>query len=488
MLEHYLDAYIDELYKRENSFCSKEQKSLFTKDDYYKLLRPVINLISENKDESLDELRSKLYELSGLDSSVKKFVYEKEIVSGLVFSYGTKNYKETIVIGNKEEVRLDKSNNLVPSIESMSMDTIFDLASVTKVFTMLSILLLVSRAQINLNDEVVKYASEFKNLKGVTILDLLSFQVPLKTSNRIDKCSSRDEAEKLLFNISVDTGSNNLHPYTDMGAMVLKYVVEHVSGVSFYDYIDENILKKLGLNDTHVVVPKYKLSRVSSTNADVKYYKDGSLVMNNVSPIGVTYDPKAKIMGQSEGNLSGHAGMFSTVDDMIMLEKGIISGKIINDKYMEMISKNRTGREYKDSIGAKKYVQYLGLLCYSKNPILHDSELFHAMSGKSFSTSGYTGTKGTVDPLNEIFFFLSGNRTHNRLTYVDESRKKEIITNNNGKKYIILPDGKELIDSTDYVWERDDYITNKALMLALQYKMLEDIYSYSESEEEVKQL
>ena len=53
MLEHYLDAYIDELYKRENSFCSKEQKSLFTKDDYYKLLRPVINLISENKDDIL---------------------------------------------------------------------------------------------------------------------------------------------------------------------------------------------------------------------------------------------------------------------------------------------------------------------------------------------------------------------------------------------------------------------------------------------------
>lgn len=491
MLENYLESYVNNLYEKQNTGAFMEQKGLYSKKDYYELLKPVIELIIKYKDYSIDELRHKLYEKSNIQDNLIDFIYKKEMVPGMVFSYGTKNYKETVIIGNRQEVSLDENGKIVPSLEKMTEDTIFDLASLTKVFTSLSILKLVENGTISLNDEVVRYDPRFKNLKGITIYDLITFGIPLKTNGRVDKASTREEAEQLLFDIEAYRESTNRRPYTDMGAMVLKYVIEKASGMNYYNFVEENILNKLNMSDTHVVVPKIKLNRVSSTNLDGKYYKNGNFSIMT-TPRGVVYDPKAQIMGQQDGVLSGHAGMFSTVKDMINLAKGIIGGQIIDNKYVEMMAKNRTGKKYIED-GKEKYVQYLGMLCYSKNPILSDSELFHAMSGKSFASAGWTGTQLTVDPVNELFFFMAANRSHNRMTFIDPSQRDKVEIDENGKKTILLPNGDIKIDATRFAWDKDAAIVHPTLKLAIQYKMLEDVYSLInninlEPQENVKRL
>lgn len=476
MLEQYLENYVNNLYLRQNLGAKPEQQGLYTKKDYFELLKPVIELIKEYKDYSIDELRAKLYENSNIDANLIDFIYKKEMVPGMVFSYGTKNYKETIVIGNRQEISLDENGNFIPAIEKMTEDTIFDLASITKIFTSISILKLVSNNTICLNDEVIKYSPQFKNLKGVTIYDLMTFGIPLKTNGRVDRASSKEEAEKILFDIEVDQESLNRKPYTDMGAMVLKYVIESASGMNYYYFVEENILKKLNMNDTHVVVPKMKLDRVASTNFDGKYYKDGNFSITTTAPKGVVYDPKSQIMGQPVGVLSGHAGMFSTASDMTNFAKGIMGGQVIDENYVEMMVKNRTGKKYIED-EKEKYVQYLGMLCYSKNPILADSELFHAMSGKSFASAGWTGTQLTVDPINELYFFMAANRSHNRMTYIDPSQRDKVEINENGKKTILLPNGDIKIDATRFAWDRDSAVVHPTLKLVIQYKMLEDVYS-----------
>lgn len=476
MTENYLDNYVELLFQNQNSGALKEQQGLFTKKDYYDLLKPVLELVSKYKDYTIEELRNKLFENSGVEENLNDFINKKEMVPGMVFSYGTKNYKETVVIGNRQEVSLNDKGEFVPALEKMTEDTIFDLASVTKIFTSLSILKLVQNGTINLNDEIVKYAPEFKNLKGITIYDLITFGVPLKTNGRVDRASSKEEAEQILFDIEVDKESNNRRPYTDMGAMVLKYVIENASGMNYYQFIDENILKKLKMIDTHVVVPKIKLDRTASTNFDGKYYKDGNFSITTNAPKGTVYDPKAQIMGQQEGILSGHAGMFSTASDMTSLAKGIIGGQVIDDDYVEMMAKNRTGKKYIED-EKEKYVQYLGMLCYSKNPILSDSELFHAMSGKAFASAGWTGTQLTVDPINELYFFMAANRSHNRMTFIDPAQRDKVEIDENGKKTILLPNGDIKIDATRFAWDRDAAIVHPTLKLTIQYKMLEDVYS-----------
>ena len=475
MLEKYLTNYVDDLYNKQNLGAMPEQKGLYSKKDYYELLKPVIDCFSKYKDYSIEEIRNILYNESGIEEKVRDFIYKTEIVPGLVFSYGTENYKETVVIGNRQEVSIDETGNLVPAVEKMTEDTIFDLASITKLFTSLSILKLVQQGTVSLDDEIKKYSPQFKNLDGVTIFDLMSFRVSLKTKDRVDKASSKEEAEKILLNIEVDKESENKSPYTDMGAMVLKYVIESASGMNFYNYVDNNILKDLNMTDTHVVVPKMKLDRVASTNLDGKFYKDGNYFINTAITKGVVYDPKARIMGQQEGILSGHAGMFSTAHDMTNLAKGIMGGQVIDADYVEMMAKNRTGRKYMQD-DKEKFVQYLGFLCYSKHPQLADSELFHAMSGKSFASAGWTGTQLTVDPINQLYFFMAGNRSHNRMTFIDTAQKENVKTNEYGKKTIILPNGEVKIDATRFAWDRDEVVVHPALKLSIQYKMLEDIY------------
>lgn len=492
MLEQYLEDYVNDLYEKQNNGSCLEQQGLYTKKEYYELLKPVIELVSNYKDYSIDELRNKLYENSQIEENLNDFIYKKEMVPGMVFSYGTKNYKETVIVGNRQEVSLNEQGKIVPDLEQMTEDTIFDLASVTKVFTSVSLLKLVQDGVISLNDTVVKYAPQFKNLNDVTIYDLMTFGVPLKTNGRVDRASSREEAEQILFGIERDLESTNKRPYTDMGAMVLKYVIESASGMNYYHFVEENILKKLNMKDTHVVVPKMKLDRVSSTNLDGKYYKDGNFAITTNAPKGIVYDPKAQIMGQKDGVLSGHAGMFSTANDMTNLAKGIISGKVINEEYVEMMAKNRTGRKYIED-DKEKYIQYLGMLCYSKNPILVDSELFHAMSGKSFASAGWTGTQLTVDPINELYFFMAANRSHNRMTFIDPAQRDKVEVNENGKKTILLPNGDVKIDATRFAWDRDAAIVHPALKLTIQYKMLEDTYTLVngielKSKEKIKQL
>lgn len=492
MLENYLNDYVNDLYEKQNNGVVKEQKGLYSKKDYYELLKPVVELVLNYKDYSIEELRSKLFENSNIEQNLNDFINKKEMVPGMVFSYGTKNYKETVIIGNRQEISLNENGQFIPALEKMTEDTIFDLASVTKLFTGLSILKLVQNGTINLNDEIVKYAPEFKNLKGITIYDLITFGVPLKTNGRVDRASSKEEAEQILFDIEVDTESTNKKPYTDMGAMVLKYVIEHSSGMNYYQFVDENILKKLKMTDTHVVVPKMKLDRVASTNLDGKYYGDGNFAITTNAPKGVVYDPKAQIMGQQEGVLSGHAGMFSTAQDMTSLAKGIIGGQVIDDNYVEMMAKNRTGKKYLED-GKEKYIQYLGMLCYSKNPILSDSELFHAMSGKSFASAGWTGTQLTVDPINELYFFMAANRSHNRMTLIHPAQRDKVEVDENGKKTIVLPNGDIKIDATRFAWDRDAAVVHPTLKLTIQYKMLEDVYSLInnielEQQENTKQL
>ena len=162
-----IEKYIDRLYNNQNIGLSRLQKGLYSKEEYYKLFRDVITIF--NKDIDIDEAREILYKESKIEDRIKRFIFELEAAPGTVITYGTNKYRETIVIGNKQEIDVDGNYNK----EIMEEDSIFDLASITKIFMSLSILKLVQDGLINLTDKVTKYVPEFINLENVTILDLL---------------------------------------------------------------------------------------------------------------------------------------------------------------------------------------------------------------------------------------------------------------------------------------------------------------------------
>ena len=479
------DSYINQLYENQNIGADETQKNLYKKEQYQKLLNTVLKVLNNNKDASIKELRGMLYKESGVDELIQNFFYEKRLAPGAVITYGTKNYQETLTVGNKQEVIME-NGELKPNVQKMREDTIFDLASTTKLFTSISILKLVQNGEINLEDEVVKYVPQFSNLKGVTIFDLLTFE-PLQTDGRIDRVESIEEGEKILFTASkkeIPYGSNK---YNDIAPMVLKYVIEKVSGLTYKEFLQKELLDKLNMDSTYVNIPNDKLDRVASGNYDGRYFKDGNYIIRENANLGVSTDDKARILGQPNGILSGHAGLFSSTSDMTKLARAIIDNKVLNLKVRDMMLKNRTGFAFQTPENSTKYRQYFGMLVYSKNPELSSSEVQHLLSGKAFASAGWSGTQQTIDPINNINLTLLSNRSHNRMTFIDITKKNRVITNDNiGFKSIILPNGYEMIDATRYAWDRDDII-RKCLELAMQYKMLEEVTNYSKNNDKIEE-
>ena len=470
---HYND-YLNQLIENQNIGADKTQKNLYTKEQYEKLLKNVLEVLNKNKDANIDELRNELYKKSGIEDLLKDFFCIKKMAPGAVISYGTKTFQEQLVIGNREETILDEGT-FIPSQKEMNSDTIFDLASCTKLFTAISTLKLVEEGKMDLLEDVTEYAPQFENLKGITIFDLLTFE-PLETKTRIDKAKDKKEAEEILFTTSKKEIPYGANKYNDFAPMVLKYVIESASGMSYYEYLSKNILNNLGMYNTFVKIPNENLENVANSNYDGRYYKDGNYLIRTTSPVGISTDDKARILGQPQGILSGHAGLFSNSSDMTKLARALIDNKIINFNTRDYMAKNRCGFHFVTDDGKDKYSQYLAMLCYSKHPLPNSGEVHHSLSGKSFAIAGWSGTQLTVDPINNINFSLLSNRSHNRMTFIDSNQKEKIITNGK-QKTIILPNGKEMIDSTRYAWDRDEII-HKCIDLAFQYKMLEDITGY----------
>lgn len=432
---------------------------LYSKRDYLELYKVVMDVLKKNKDASIEEIREQLYERSGLENVLRKIYLEQLKAPGAVISFGTFRHQDKFVIGNKQEIVIN-DGKIDIDIKEMQEDTIFDIASCTKVFTSIVMLRLSLRSDVSLNDKVTKYAPQFKNLDNVTLYDLLTF-IPLITERRIDNAKSIEEAENILFTARVKTPSEKEYKdrYNDIAPMVLKYVIEKIIGMPFDKYIHENILDKLGMNDTHVKVPSYKLDKVANSNYAISIIPNGGIDINANSPLGVATDKKAVVLGQPEGILSGHAGLFSSIDDMVLFAKGMAYGLTIRPALYREMAKNRTPDDIVKFDGFK-YTPSYGYLCNVKNNDPRFALIYPGLSGQSIGQTGWSGSFIAIDPLNKINVNLLSNRTHNRIVSIDPNARHR------------LPVG--LVDSSNYWFDRKT-VTDACSKLALQEKMLEDI-------------
>lgn len=463
-----IKTYIDKVYDNQ-SLGNNEYQNLFTIKDYHLMYNELLSLLSTHGYLPIEDLRDILYDRSKIEEKLNTFIKEMGMAPGAVISYGTSNYNEIITVGNSKEVSLVNNRTIITPKE-MQCDTIFDLASVSKMFITLSVVKLVEYGLIGINDEITKYCPEFTNLKGVTIFDLITFRVPLITSGKIENASDKGEALDLLHDIKINEKYVK-SVYTDMGAMVLKYVVEKATGMPYYHFVQTYILNKANMLETSY--RPVDIERVASTNYRTQLLGDGSVKVD-VYEDGQVNDPKAQKMESTSGDLCGHAGMFSTASDMTNLALSIIDGSLLSKDDIDNITRNQTGSIYYEN-DIKKSHQYFGYLCYLKNPILKESEVYHALSGKSFAYAGYTGTQFTVDPVNGVYLFLGSNRVHDRVAFIDPSIHPLAYTSCTNRKMVAVPGEGLKVDSRSFAYDKDYYIVRPLLELSMQYKMLDDL-------------
>ncbi len=373
-----------------------------------------------------------------LQDSIRFFTEESHIMPGLAVACGTAEHALTAQGGLADE---DSQRPLTP-------DSLFDLASLTKLFTGLMVMRLHEEGRLDLTRPITAYAPQFVNLSAVTVDQVLGFEVALTTTDRVDTQKTPDAARRLLFDIrpGVVTG----RAYSDMHAMVLKHVIEGAAGEDYAALLYRCILAPLGMQDTFLAVPEDRRTDCVCCNGEHRMERGRYILRSDVLP-GTPHDPKARALYPES---CGHAGAFSTLGDMVKLCKGLLRGDVISRNGIIAMSRNRTGYLRPDGT----WQQYLGAQCYVKHPVQRHSEVPLYESDKAVSLSGFTGHHLSVDVETGVFALLLGNRVQNRLTVLLPEEGKSITDyglHPDGTGSILWPDGTRVWSSVNYVYQKD---------------------------------
>jgi uncharacterized protein YbbC (DUF1343 family) len=306
---------------------------------------------------------------------------------------------------------------LEPKVETMTVDTIFDLASLTKVVaTATSVMILVERGLIRLGDPVARYIPEFADAgkKNITVEQLLVHRSGLMPDNRLeDYQQGPDKVYENIWRLApiAETGAKFI--YSDVNYVVLGELVRRINGKPLDEFAAENIFRPLGMKDTGFrpaaslqprIAPTEKRGGTSPVESTGEKSEGEEHWMR-----GEVHDPRAYLMG----GVAGHAGLFSTADDLAIYCQMILNGGEYQG--VRILSPLGTARMTgpRDSGGNGEDGDWRGLGWDIKTRFsANRGDLFNYFS---FGHTGFTGTSIWIDPVKETFVVFLSNRVHPKL-------------------------------------------------------------------------
>ena len=377
---------------------------------------------------------------------------EARMLAGVSVAYGTPRESEGALYGRAQEV-CRTAEGFAPCVRPLTEDSIFDLASLTKLFTAVVTMQLVSQGRLSLDERVGEIDPRFVHLKDVRVGDVLGFTVSLQTPERVDRAIDREEALRRLF-ASARCPTPAVRVYSDMNAMVIKYVVEAKTGLPLYDAMKRLILSPAGLSSTFSAVPDDLRGQCVCYNYEHRIEGE-QYILREDTPLGAPHDPKALILSQGGRDLCGHAGLFSTRADMIRFAQVLLCGELLPLSLLEQIGTDRTGRDNGDGT----YRQSLGYLCFTKHPLQRLSEVPAWMGRPSIGLSGFTGNHLSLDPAKKRFVLFLGNRCHARVSHIvppPGGELRDYALDDRGVGLVPWPDGRLAPSSAKYVYFKDE--------------------------------
>jgi len=289
--------------------------------------------------------------------------------------------------------------SLVPEKLPMTTETIFDVASLTKaVATTTAVMQLVEQGKIALQALVSDYWPAFaaNGKEHITIRELLTHYSGLRPNLDL-KPEERGE-ERVLQSVLaekpiVPPGTRFI--YSDINFVVLGELVRRVSGQPLDIYCAKHIFQPLGMKDTCFKPPASLRERIAPTQ-----YRDGE---TGRMLWGEVHDPTAFNMG----GVAGHAGLFSTADDLAIFAQMLLGGGTLNGVHILSplsVEKMTTPQMPPNKMALR------GLGWDIDSPYASNrGELFPV---GSFGHTGFTGTSIWIDPVSETYLILLTNRVH----------------------------------------------------------------------------
>src|ERR1039457_4480213 len=224
-----------------------------------------------------------------------------------------------LIVGHDGQVVYRKAYGnraIEPRREAMTLDTIFDCASLTKVVaTTASIMQLWEQGKFRMNDPAAKYLPEVgqNGKQEITIRQVLVHYSGLPEDLELGKkWEGKDTAYRMAFEVAPDRSPGSAFVYSDINFVVLGALVERLSGESLEEYAAKHVFGPLVMKETRFLPPRSWESRIAPTEDDE----------NHRLLRGVVHDPTARRMG----GVAGHAGVFSTADDLAIFAQALLDG------------------------------------------------------------------------------------------------------------------------------------------------------------------
>ena len=307
-----------------------------------------------------------------------------------------------VIIGNSGHVvyrRAFGNRALVPRRLPMRVDTIFDLASLTKVVaTTTATMQLLEAGKLRLEDPVANYWPEFgaNGKDEITVRELMTHYSGLPPDLELQPAwSGYQTAMKMIEQTSPIVPPGTRFIYSDVNYETLGELVRHLSGQTLDEYTAQHIFKPLGMKSTRFLPPPSLRSRIAPTQ-----YENGS---SGTMLWGVVHDPTARDMG----GVAGHAGLFSSADDLAIFAQMLLGGgtyhgtRILSSLSVEKMTTPQT-------LPGKMSVRGLGWdidSAFSSNR----GDLFPV---GSYGHTGFTGTSLWIDPFSKTYVVLLTNAVH----------------------------------------------------------------------------
>ena len=340
-----------------------------------------------------DDLRK----LETIEPLVKEAIADKKLPGAVV------------LVGRGDAVLYQKAignRAVVPAIEPMTLDTMFDLASLTKVVaTTTSVMILIEEGKIRTSDRVAAFIPGFEKYgKGnITIRDLMTHVSGLRPDLDLgDVWSGSDTAIALAIDEVPASAPGEKFVYSDINYFLLGDIVRRVSGMPLDLFAKRRVFEPLGMEDTTFLPPDSLRPRIAPTEAcpPLGWPCEGT-GMKMLR--GVVHDPTARRMR----GVAGHAGLFSTAADLSVFCRMLLGGgayhgvRILSPLAVAKMTTPAT------PIGERN-VRGLGWDMDSS----FSSNRGELLPLGSFGHTGFTGTSLWMDPSTGLFVVFLSNRVH----------------------------------------------------------------------------
>ena len=301
-----------------------------------------------------------------------------------------------VVIGHNGKVIYRKafgSRALKPRREVMTLSTVFDCASLTKVVvTTTAVMQLWEKGKFRMADPVAKYIPEFgtHGKDDITIRQLLVHYSGLAPDLDLTKpFSGKETTYRMAFDETPERAPGSRFVYSDINFEVLGALVEKLSGESLDEYAQKHIFIPLGMKDSRFTPPASWIARIAPTEEDENHHMLR----------GVVHDPTARRMG----GVAGHAGLFSTADDLAKFAQALLDGG--HGVLAPATIAKMTSPQQPASATAVRGFGWDIDSPFSTNR----GELLPV---GSFGHTGFTGTSLWIDPTTKTYIVIMTNAVH----------------------------------------------------------------------------